>query len=126
MRVVGVPAIGIFFMRLVPGVFRSLRAAAHTLPHEFAVLGDTQRGGPLPEELGHALESITVPTLVLSGGKSPPWLGHAARRVAESVADGRTAIVPGQDHNVTAKAVALHLVRFFLEDAEAATRPRPT
>lgn len=48
MRVVGVPAIGIFFMRIIPGVWRPATAVAHTLPYDFAVLGDTQSGGPLP------------------------------------------------------------------------------
>jgi pimeloyl-ACP methyl ester carboxylesterase len=115
MRVVGVPWIGRLFMRLIPGVFKSLRATAHALPHDFAVLGDTQRGGPLPAELESALGRIEVPTLVLSGGKSPAWMAHAARRIAEAIGDARTAVVPGQDHNVAAKAIAPELARFFAE-----------
>lgn len=113
MSVVGVPRIGILIMRLVPGVFRGLEATAHTLPYDFAVLGDTQRGGPLPAELEQALRSIRVPTLVMTGGKSPAWMHHATRRVADVVPGSVTSIVAGQNHNASARAIAPALFEFF-------------
>jgi pimeloyl-ACP methyl ester carboxylesterase len=116
MQVVGVPRIGLAFMRLIPGVFRGLKDAAHTLPHDFAILGDTQSGGPLPAELEAALRSIRVPTLAMVGGKSPAWMSHACRRVAEVVSGARTDTLPRQTHNVSAKSMAPALVRFFTEE----------
>jgi pimeloyl-ACP methyl ester carboxylesterase len=113
MRVVGVPAIGLFMMRLIPGVWSSLRAAAHTLPYDFAVLGDTQSGGPMPDELVEQMAAIAAPCLVLVGGKSPPWMHHAVERVTEGIRGATRRVVPGQDHNVAAKAVAPILIEFF-------------
>jgi pimeloyl-ACP methyl ester carboxylesterase len=113
LRVVGVPAVGLLFMRLIPGVFRGLKRTVHTLPYDFAVLGDTQRGGAMPDELAHALGAIEAPTLVLSGGKSPGYLGHAARSVVERIPGARAEVVPRQTHNVSAKAIAPVLERFF-------------
>lgn len=113
MRVVGVPAFGIFFMRLLPNVWPKLRAAVHTLPYDFAVLGETQSGLPLPAELARKLESISVPTLALAGGKSPAWLHHAARKVAEGVRGATFSVVRGQDHNVSAQAIAPVLLDYY-------------
>ena len=113
MRVVGVPGIGIFFMRLMPGVWPKLRAVAHTLPYDFAILGDTQSGGPMPAELGAVLSSLRLPTLLLVGGKSPPWMHHAAQRLADQIAGATLRVLPGQTHNVSAKAVAPALIEHF-------------
>jgi pimeloyl-ACP methyl ester carboxylesterase len=113
LKVVGVPRIGLFFMQLVPGVFRGLKRSAHTLPNDFAVLGDTQRGGELPDELADALRSVDAPTLVLAGGKSPAYLKHASERVAACVPGARSSVVPGQTHNASAKAIAGVLEPFF-------------
>lgn len=115
MRVVGVPAFGIFFMRWMPNVWPKLRAVAHTLPYDFAALGDTQRGGPMPDDLSRALASISCPTLAMAGGKSPPWMRHASERVGSSVRGAAFRIVPGQDHNVSAKAMAPVLTEFFAD-----------
>lgn len=121
MKVVGVPGFVVFIMGLLP-MFKGLKAVAHTLPYDFAVLGDTQRGGPLPEEFSNALRSVTVPTLVAAGGKSADWFKHTARVVSEQFGgEKHTAIVPGQNHNASAKAVAPMLIDFFAPEA-AATR----
>ncbi len=114
MKVVGVPAFGIFFMRLLPNVWPKLRAVAHTLPYDFAALGETQSGGPLPSELEAVLRAISAPTLSLVGGKSPPWMQHAVKRVAESVSGATSDVVPGQDHNIGAAAIAPRLRAYFL------------
>ena len=79
---------------------------AHTLPYDFAVLGDTQSGGPLPDELAAVLAKIEVPTMVLVGGKSPPYLHHAAKSVEGRIRGAALRVLPGQMHNVDAKSVA--------------------
>lgn len=116
MRVVGVPPLMIPVMRLIPGVWKSLQATAHTLPWDFAQLGDTQSGGPLPSEVVEALGRIRARTLVLVGGKSPPWMHHATSRVADGIGGARLQVLPGQRHDVAPKAVAAALLP-FLEEA---------
>jgi pimeloyl-ACP methyl ester carboxylesterase len=118
LRVVGVPAFGVFFMRLMPSVWKPMTAAAHTLPHDFAILGDTQSGGPLPDELKAALAKISAPTCVLVGGKSPPYLHHAAKTVAQHIPGAELEVLPGQMHNAAAKAVAPVLKRKFVSSQE--------
>ncbi|HEY1954171.1 MAG TPA: alpha/beta hydrolase [Polyangiaceae bacterium] len=113
MKVIGVPAAAIFFMRLMPNVWPKLRAVAHTLPYDFAVLGDSQTGKALPAELVEKLESIDAKTLSMAGSKSPEWMHHAAKKVAETIPGGAFRVVPGQDHNVSAKAMAPLLSEFF-------------
>ena len=100
-------------MRLMWWVWPKLRAVAHTLPHDFAALGDTQRGGSLPDELREVMAGIGVPTLAMSGGKSPPWMRHAAEVVAATAPGARSHVVPASDHNVAAKAIAPFLREFF-------------
>ena len=113
MSVVGMPRLMVWLMSLFP-VFRTLESVAHTLRYDFAVLGDTQRGGPLPDELARALTEIRIPTLSLAGSKSPEWMKHASRVVAERVSgEKKTGILAGQDHNASAKAVAPALIEFF-------------
>ena len=69
---------------------------------------------PLPELFALvALTAIRVPTLTLYGGKSPSWLHHAAKTVAGGIPGATSRQLPGQDHNVAAKAVAPVLREFF-------------
>ena len=113
MKVVGVPAFGIFFMRLLPNVWPKLRAVAHTLPYDFAVLGDTQHGGPLPVDLAACLAAIEVPTLAMAGTKSPAWMHHNGKTIATRVAGASFRAIEGQDHNLSAKALAPILFEHF-------------
>lgn len=113
MKVVGVPAFGILFMQLMPGVWKPMKKVAPTLNYDFAILGDTQSGGPMPQELVDTLASIRAPTMVMFGGKSPPYMAHAAKRVAELIPNARTSTLAGQDHNVSEKAMAPAIAALF-------------
>ena len=117
MRTVGVPRFGIAMMRLIPGVWGKLTAVAHTLPHDFAVLGDTGADKPMPPELVEAMAQVKAPTLALVGGKSPAYMQHAVRAVAAGVPGARSRTLPGQTHNVAPKALAPALAEFLAEDA---------
>ncbi|MCF6469973.1 alpha/beta fold hydrolase [Nonomuraea sp. MG754425] len=79
---------------------------AHTLSYEIAVMG---RGNKMPAELS----GITVPTLVLTGEKSAPWMGVAAKAVSETVTTGELGVLTGQTHEVDHEALAPALDRFF-------------
>ena len=55
--------------------WRRLKAVAHTLPYDYAALGDdTGRGEPLP---AYRWKDIAMPVLVMAGGKSPVSMRNA-------------------------------------------------
>jgi len=113
LKVVGVPSFGIVMMRIIPGVWSKLRATAHTLPYDLTLLGDTQRGGPLPADLSSLLAAIAAPTAALVGGKSPAYMHHAVRVVSQTVPGAAFQVVPGVEHNASARAMAPVLRGFF-------------
>ncbi len=109
MRQVGVPAPMLAVMRLTP-VWRKLKAVAHTLAYDAAIMGDTQSGQPLPAD---RWAEVTVPTLVAVGGKSPAWLQSAGQALADVLPDAERRTLAGQTHMVKAKALAPVLAGFF-------------
>lgn len=112
MKVVGVPGFGVFMMRLMPNVWPKLKAAAHTLPYDFAQLGDTP-GKPLSRELLDVMRAVKAPTTMVLGGKSPDWMRNAVETVASAIPGAKLATVPGQNHAIAAKAIAPVLIEFF-------------
>jgi pimeloyl-ACP methyl ester carboxylesterase len=115
MRQVGVPAPMVAVMRVTP-VWRKLTPTAHTLVYDAAVMGDTQNGQPLPAD---RWADVTVPTLVAVGGKSPAWLQHGTRALADLLPNARYESLAGQTHVVKAKALAPVLAGFFAADRVA-------
>jgi pimeloyl-ACP methyl ester carboxylesterase len=113
MRMVGVPAVVLPLMRVMPGVWSSLTAVAHTLPYDFALLGHSAAGKPLPAEISAAMGAIHVPTLVGVGGKSPAWMRHTMERVAGAIAGAKLRVLDGQTHTISAKAARDMLVAFL-------------
>ncbi len=113
MKMVGAPGFAIFMTRLMPGIWSKLTAAAATLPHDFAALGDTGPGKPLPADVTAALAGVKVPTLVGVGGKSPAWMKFTAETLAGRIAGAELETLPGQDHMVKEKAQAPVLAKFF-------------
>lgn len=109
MRTVGVPAVFLALMQLMP-VWRRLKGVAHTLPYEFRILGDTGKGKPLP---ANRWTAVTMPTLVMDGGKSQPYLRNAMRMLADVLPNAEYRTLPGQTHMVKAKAQLPALTAFF-------------
>jgi hypothetical protein len=106
---VGVPRFFIWLMRLTPP-WRKLKTVAHTLPYDGALVRDHQRGKPLP--LNH-WTSITAPTLVMDGGKSPAWMRNANRSLASVLPNARYQTLAGETHMIKARAHVPMLVEFF-------------
>jgi pimeloyl-ACP methyl ester carboxylesterase len=103
---VGIPPEVVAQLRHAP--FRpGLEAIAHTLVYEAAIIGD--RTIPVDR-----LTSVTVPTLVLCGEGSPPFLTDGARAVAEALPDGHFHALPGQTHDLNPDATAPVLKEFLL------------
>lgn len=113
MRAVGVPAFAIPIMRVMPGVWSKLTAVAHTLPHDLDLLGDTGAEKEMPRELVATMAAIRAPTLAMVGGKSPPYMQHAVRLVADTVPGAQHRVLDKQTHNVSEKAIAPALVEFI-------------
>ncbi|MFJ2026503.1 alpha/beta fold hydrolase [Streptomyces sp. NPDC087897] len=112
-KVQGMPGIAVSFMKLMPKIWKNLVGLARTLPYDIAVMGDTQQGRPLDEG---EWKGVDVPTLVLTGGKSPAAFRRAAGALAGILpkADHRT--LPGLDHGAVVmapKKVAPEIIRFM-------------
>jgi pimeloyl-ACP methyl ester carboxylesterase len=116
--VVRLPSILVAAMPVFPGWAKS-KAIAHTLAYDLAIMGETQRGEPLPS---HRWASVTVPTLVAGGAKSPAWVRNAAARLAEVLPNAQHRLLPGQTHYVKADAIA-PLLTEFLAGPTGATGP---
>jgi len=106
---VGAPAEVVAQMRSGP-MWPAMEELAHTIAYDDMVMGDTLSGRPLPDEWASA---VTVPTLVMDGGKSPPWMHHATRALADLLPHAELRTLEGQDHGAAPEAVAPILAAFF-------------
>ncbi len=102
---VGVPPFVVFIMRIMP-IFSKLKAVAHTLPYDAAVMGDFS----LPEERA---ASVKIPTLVGGGEKSPASMQNAVKKLAETIRGSELRMFKGQTHNISMKVLAPALIEFF-------------
>jgi pimeloyl-ACP methyl ester carboxylesterase len=104
-KMVGVPPFAVFMMGLMP-MFRKLKAVAHTLVYDAAILGDFS----MPAK---KVAAIKIPTFVAGGEKSPPALRHAVVQLAPLLADNEFHMLKGQTHRVDMKILAPLLIEFF-------------
>jgi pimeloyl-ACP methyl ester carboxylesterase len=107
---VGIPAPFLALMQLTP-MWKGMKAVAHTLPYDWAALGhNNMYGEPLrPEEWA----SVTVPTLVVSGAKSPAALKKGSRALAEALPNAELRELEGVSHNVKMNVLAPVLAEFL-------------
>jgi pimeloyl-ACP methyl ester carboxylesterase len=105
-KMVGGPVLLPLMMRLMPKVFRQLKAVAHTLPYDARVMGDFD----VPTA---TLAKITVPTLVLGGSKAKPNMAAAVAGVAAAIPGSVLKTLAGQTHQVKDEAIAPELIAFF-------------
>ncbi len=75
---IGVPAVGVAVMRMLP-LWRDAKALTHTLRYDFALLDGTQQGEALHAD---RWAGLTAPTIVLVGSKSEKFFHHTARSLA--------------------------------------------
>lgn len=94
-RCMGMPGFLVTVMRVLP-FWSKLKAAASSTPHDWAVMAEFMRGEPLREG---DWAGVTVPTLVLAGGKSDPLLRTAARAIADVLPDAEHRELPKLSHN---------------------------
>jgi pimeloyl-ACP methyl ester carboxylesterase len=106
---VGVPAVFVAMMRIMPA-WSKLKAVAPTVIYDAAIVDDYQKGRPLPSD---RWTSVTMPTRVAVGGKSPDWMRNAMRELADVLPNARHSTLEGQTHIVKPEALAPVLVEFF-------------
>jgi len=116
---IGIPAPVVALMRLTP-IWKGARAVAHTLPYDWAALGEQHMyGAPLDES---EWASVTVPTLVVHGSKSPAVLRDGARALAAALPNAELRVLEGVSHNLKMPVLAPLLREFFTAGASAALR----
>jgi pimeloyl-ACP methyl ester carboxylesterase len=104
-KVVGLPPEFVAQARNAP-FWAAQEAIAHTLAYDATIMGDYS----LPAERA---ASVKVPTLVLAGGASPPWMRETAETLAATIPDGQARTLEGQGHDVNPAAIASALEEFF-------------
>jgi len=109
LRLLGVPAPVVTVMPVLP-VWKRLCAAADTLPNDFEIVSPFRRGRPLPE---HQYTGISVPTLLMAGGRSPDYMQHVPAAIAAQAPGATTATLEGQTHEVKPDVLAPVLERHF-------------
>jgi pimeloyl-ACP methyl ester carboxylesterase len=107
-KMIGVPAFVPIMLRFIPKVWRSQKASANTLPNEIAVSNNFT--APLDR-----LALISVPTLVMVGGKAAPAMTAAQKAIAEAVPHAEHHTLEGQTHQVSGAAMAAELRGFFTD-----------
>ncbi|MDB1087019.1 alpha/beta hydrolase [Streptomyces sp. ACA25] len=98
---VGVPEEFLGPLRESP-MWPGMEAVAHTLAYDGRVMGDTMSGKPLPAEWS----SVTVPTTVIAGERSEPFMHRGTQALADLLPNAVHRVLPGQDHNVDPAALA--------------------
>lgn len=116
MHRVRVPGIAILVMRFTP-VWKKLTGVAHTLPYDIELVESYQTGKSIPSG---EWADVTMPVMVIAGGKSPAWMQNAQAAIAATLPNAELRTLPGQTHMVKAKALAPLLAEFFRTGAEHA------
>ena len=107
---IGLPAPFVLAMPLMPG-FKKFAANGLTLTFDYAALGEqNMHGRPLRAE---EWATVTCPTLVAYGSKTYPVLKHASKALVEVLPTATLRELPGQNHNVSPKAIVPVLAQFL-------------
>jgi len=100
----------VVMLKLMPWIWTKLKAVAHTLPHDAAVMS----GFRVPRT---RLASIRTPVLVMHGSKTDARLKHAAHAVASAVPGALHRELAGQTHNVRPAVLTPATLEFLMVPA---------
>jgi pimeloyl-ACP methyl ester carboxylesterase len=99
---VGVPRYAMFMMGLF-GLFRKLASIGATLAYDTRIIMPYWTNSPPPKtDWAHA----TMPILAIGGRKSDPWMQNAQVNIAKALPNATHKTLPGQNHMVSAAAIA--------------------
>ena len=104
-KVVGMPPEFVAQARTAP-FWPAQEALAHTLRYDAIIMGDYS----VPMDRG---ASVTVPTLVMTGGASFPFFRETVEALAKALPQGKTRTLEGQTHDVAPEVLAPVLKEFF-------------
>jgi pimeloyl-ACP methyl ester carboxylesterase len=104
-EVVGMPPEFVAWARTQP-FWEGQERIAHTLAYDAEIMGDYS----LPAD---RIAAIAVPTLVLTGGSSMPFMAPAAEAIVNLIPGARHVVLEGQDHNVAPEVLVPALRDFF-------------
>ena len=105
--VFGAPRAFVFAMPfLMPTAWKRNKLVVHTAPYDLMILADRS-------VLNERSSSISVPTLVIGGEKSPKGLRDAVTAVANALPSGKIRFLSGQDHNISAPVLVPVLFEYF-------------
>ena len=104
-KVVGLPDEFVAQARSSP-FWPAQEALAHTLAYDATIMADYS----VPTERA---AGVKVPTIVMAGAASFPWMSDTARALADALPDGEVRILEGQTHDVSPDAMASALAGFF-------------
>ena len=93
-----------------PPEWAEMEKVAHTLAYDGMIVKDFLTGKPLPSQ---RWASFTAPTLAIVGGNSELFFHHGAQALVDDMPNARRLILEGQDHAVSAAALAPVLIDFF-------------
>src|SRR5262245_22793697 len=111
----GMPAEFLGGMRQSP-FWPALEAIAPTIGYDGRIMGTTMSGAPLPAD---RWASVAVPTLVMYGNGTEPWLRVGARAAADLLPTATLREVEGAQHSVAPEVLA-PVLRTFVSTAKAA------
>ena len=106
---VGMPAEVVGHIRQGPG-WPGMEAVAHTLPYDARIMADTMGGDPAPLR---QWATVTTPTIVIDGSKSPPMFKSGADAIAVVLPYAERTTLADQDHGPAAAILAPVLIEFL-------------
>lgn len=106
---VGMPGFAVWFMSLTP-VWKKMKAIGPTLPSDLTIVAPFQQQRAL---VADDWADITMPTLVIDGGKSPQYMRNAQKQWAGVLPNADYKTLPGETHMVKPGAIAPVLKAFF-------------
>ena len=101
---IGMPKVFVFLLRFMPG-WKTMVALAPTLAYDIALTKDLPPVERAPK--------VTVPTQIIVGQKSPVRIHGVADQLNKAIPGATFAILAGQDHMVSAKALLPILASFL-------------
>ncbi|MBS1872315.1 MAG: alpha/beta hydrolase [Acidobacteria bacterium] len=112
----GIPAVGVTFMRLFLPAWRDMARIAHTAPYDLKILAGTQSGRPLPIDRW----SRTTPAAMAAvGAKSEEFFHNGAKALAHTLPTAEYRPLDGLDHSavlMAPDALAGAMRRYFTPD----------
>jgi pimeloyl-ACP methyl ester carboxylesterase len=112
MMLVGAPADQVQGMRQHP-LWPMWEAVAPTLAYDH--IADLGEDASVPVEQA---ARVTVPTLVMSGSESFPFMHTTAAALANAIPHGQHRVLVGQTHEVASEALAPVLIEFFSKQGQ--------